>query len=67
MTFFIKLQWFFKQRWLYYTIAILLMILVNILTAIPPKIIGDVIDLIRGDQLTSDALNRTVLLLMRSK
>ncbi len=64
MSFVIKLQWFFKQRWFYYTIAVILMIIVNVLAVVPPIIIGNVIDLIRSGDLTSETLNQMVLFLV---
>lgn len=39
-----KLNWFFKENWQRYVIAITLLILVGILDVIPPKLIGMVID-----------------------
>ncbi len=64
MSFIMKLQWFFKQRWPHYTIAISLMIIMNIMTVAPPKIIGNVIDQIRIGTLTASSLNLTVLFLL---
>jgi ATP-binding cassette subfamily B multidrug efflux pump len=62
--FVIRLQWFFKQRWSRYALAISLMACVSLLTAIPPKMIGNTIDHIRNGNLTSSGLSRTVLLLV---
>ncbi|HEY0826961.1 MAG TPA: ABC transporter transmembrane domain-containing protein, partial [Bacilli bacterium] len=45
-------------------LAIFLMVIVNILNIIPPKMIGDVIDLIRVGKLTGEALTQTVWLLI---
>ncbi|MFY4774202.1 ABC transporter ATP-binding protein [Metabacillus sp. RGM 3146] len=39
-----KLKWFFKAYWKRYTVAIVLLLIVNILEVIPPKILGSVID-----------------------
>ncbi|MNI18403.1 putative multidrug resistance ABC transporter ATP-binding/permease protein YheI [compost metagenome] len=64
MSFVIRLQWFFKQRWGYYTIAISLMTLVSLLSTIPPKLIGNTIDHIRLGNLTSAELSQTVLTLV---
>ncbi|MVQ34356.1 ATP-binding cassette domain-containing protein [Paenibacillus sp. MAH-34] len=64
MSFIIKLQWFFKERWKYYALAIGLLIGVNLLTTIPPKMIGNTIDHIRSGNLSATALNHTVLLLI---
>jgi ATP-binding cassette subfamily B multidrug efflux pump len=59
-----KLRWFFKERWKYYVLAIGLLIGVNLLTTIPPKMIGNTIDHIRSGDLTATTLNHTVLLLV---
>ncbi|MBP1963878.1 ABC transporter ATP-binding protein [Paenibacillus aceris] len=64
MSFIIKLRWFFKERWKYYVLAIGLLIGVNLLTTIPPKMIGNTIDHIRSGSLTATTLNHTVLLLV---
>ncbi len=64
MSFIMKLQWFFKLRWPHYTIAISLMIIMNIMAVVPPKIIGNVIDQIRNSTLTANSLNLTVLFLL---
>jgi ATP-binding cassette subfamily B multidrug efflux pump len=64
MSFVIRLQWFFKQRWSQYTIAITLMAIVSLLATIPPKMIGNTIDHIRNHNLTPENLNQTVMLLI---
>ncbi|NOU72332.1 ATP-binding cassette domain-containing protein [Paenibacillus sp. LMG 31458] len=64
MSFVIKLRWFFKERWKYYVLAISLMVCVNLLATIPPKMIGNTIDQIGSGNLTSSSLSQTVLLLI---
>jgi ATP-binding cassette, subfamily B, multidrug efflux pump len=64
MSFVTRLQWFFKMQWRQYAIAVTLMAIVSLLTAIPPKMIGNTIDHIRIGSLTSPELTRTVLLLL---
>ncbi|WP_307607110.1 ABC transporter ATP-binding protein [Paenibacillus sp. V4I9] len=59
-----KLRWFFKERWKYYVLAISLMICVNLLATIPPKMIGNTIDQIGSGSLTASSLSQTVLLLV---
>ncbi|GIN65810.1 hypothetical protein J41TS2_12310 [Bacillus sonorensis] len=39
-----KLGWFFKASWRRYTIAIVLLLMVNILEMFPPKLLGNAID-----------------------
>lgn len=64
MSFVIRLKWFFKLRWSQYTLAVVLMAMVSILSTIPPKMIGNTIDHIRVNNLTSATLNHTVLVLI---
>lgn len=64
MSFVMRLKWFFKDRWLSYTVAITLMALVSLLSTIPPKLIGDTIDHINKGSLTASELNETILLLV---
>ncbi|MFC4811488.1 ABC transporter ATP-binding protein [Paenibacillus sp. GCM10023250] len=63
MSFVTRLQWFFKTRWGYYAVAIVLMATVNLLQTIPPKMIGNTIDHIQRGRLTASELSHTVLLL----
>lgn len=51
-----KLDWFFKEQWKRYSVAILLLIISSVLEIVPPKLIGDTIDAIHRGQLTSDLL-----------
>lgn len=39
-----KLGWFFKAYWLRYTIAIVLLLAVNVIEMFPPKLLGNAID-----------------------
>ena len=64
MSFVIRLQWFFKTRWIYYALAIGLMAGVNLLQTISPKMIGNTIDNIQKGHLTASELSGTVLLLV---
>jgi ATP-binding cassette subfamily B multidrug efflux pump len=64
MSFVIRLQWFFKQRWRHYALAVSIMACASLLSAIPPKMIGNTIDQIRSGNLTSAGLSQTVLLLV---
>ncbi|GAA0466946.1 ABC transporter ATP-binding protein [Alkalibacillus silvisoli] len=49
-----KLSWYFKEQWLRYTLAVTALIIVNILGVIPPMLLGEVIDLIQYNQLTTE-------------
>ncbi|OXM84906.1 ABC transporter ATP-binding protein [Paenibacillus rigui] len=64
MSFISRLSWFFQQQWGKYVLAIGLMMTVSLLSIIPPKMIGNVIDQIRTGTLTGDLLQQSVLLLI---
>ncbi|WP_261800375.1 ABC transporter ATP-binding protein [Paenibacillus sp. PAMC21692] len=64
MTFLKRLDWFFKQRWRSYAIAITLMTIVSLLSSIPPRWIGNTVDAISTGELTRDDLGRKVMLLV---
>ncbi|WP_159887231.1 ABC transporter ATP-binding protein [Paenibacillus puerhi] len=64
MAFLRQLTWFFRARWGWYLLAIVLMSTVSILNIIPPRMIGSVIDHIRTGTLTAAELQRSVLLLI---
>lgn len=64
MSFVKRLQWFFKDRWGSYALAIGIMALVSLLSTIPPNLIGRTVDNIRDGQLTSAGLTQTVLTLI---
>lgn len=51
-----KLDWFFKAQWKRYTIAIVLLAVSSVLEIVPPKLIGDTIDVIYRQQITSELL-----------
>ena len=52
----IKLQWFFKENWKRYTIAVVLLIIANTIEVLPPWLIGESIDSIHRGTLTSTLL-----------
>ncbi|MFC6548491.1 ABC transporter ATP-binding protein [Cohnella cellulosilytica] len=64
LSFVIRLKWFFKERWVSYFLAVGLMTLVSLLSMIPPRLIGNKIDVMEKGTLTSAELNQTVLLLV---
>ncbi|MBB6671189.1 ATP-binding cassette domain-containing protein [Cohnella nanjingensis] len=64
MSFVTRLQWFFRERWGSYALAIGLMTIVSLLTTIPPKLIGNTVDHIRDGDLTRAGLTQTVLILV---
>ncbi|MCI3926863.1 ABC transporter transmembrane domain-containing protein [Paenibacillus sp. TRM 82003] len=55
-----KLGWFFRLEWKRYAIAIPLLIFVGIIEIIPPKLVGDTIDLIQQGALTESGMFRTI-------
>lgn len=59
-----KLKWFFKENWLRYTIAVVLLFVANILEIVPPWLIGVAIDAIAQQELTSALLWQYVVVLL---
>jgi len=57
-----KLDWFFKQHWKRYAVAVPLLIVGGALEVIPPKLVGVAVDEIRLGTLTSGRLTELVLL-----
>ncbi|EIL82863.1 ABC transporter transmembrane domain-containing protein [Bacillus altitudinis] len=53
---FVKLGWFFKQEWRRYTIAITLLLIVNVLEMLPPRYLGQAVDDIRSGQFTTSSI-----------
>lgn len=58
----VKLGWFFKKYWKRYTAAIILLLVVNVLEIIPPKLLGNAIDDIQTGNFTSDLLVEYIVL-----
>ncbi|AHX32628.1 ABC transporter transmembrane domain-containing protein [Aeromonas hydrophila] len=56
MSVFARLGWFFKEQWRRYLIAISLLMMVALLTVIPPKVVGWVVDGIAKGSLDSATL-----------
>ncbi|WLD94031.1 ABC transporter ATP-binding protein [Alkalihalobacillus sp. AL-G] len=52
----VKLGWFFKRHWKRYTVAIVLLQIVNFIEVVPPKLIGMAIDEMTIGSLTSERL-----------
>lgn len=55
---FLRLGWFFKDQWRRYLIAISLLMMVALLTVIPPKVVGWVVDGVTRGGLDSGTLVR---------
>ncbi len=55
-----KLGWFFKKHWKRYTIAIILLQIVNVFEVIPPKLIGIAIDEMTIGAMTKERLFQIV-------
>ena len=56
---FLRLGWFFKDQWRRYLVAISLLMLVALLTVIPPKVVGWVVDGIAKGDLDSGTLTES--------
>jgi len=64
LSFVSRLNWFFKERWKSYALAIGLMTVVSLLSMIPPRMIGNTIDHMKERTLTASGLDQSVLLLV---
>ncbi|MGL5484630.1 MAG: ABC transporter transmembrane domain-containing protein, partial [Aeromonas veronii] len=58
MSVFLRLSWFFKEQWPRYLAAISLLLMVALLTVIPPKVVGWVVDGITKGGLDNGTLMR---------
>ncbi|MCX7130864.1 ABC transporter transmembrane domain-containing protein [Aeromonas sp.] len=56
MSVFSRLGWFFKEQWRRYLVAISLLMMVALLTVIPPKVVGWVVDGIAKGSLDNNTL-----------
>ena len=57
---FVKLKWFFKQYRKQYTVAITLLILASFIEVLPPKLLGDAIDIMTNGDMDSTQLFKYV-------
>lgn len=64
MKVFLKLWWFFKERWKEYSLGILMLVFVSLLQLIPPKIIGYTIDEMGAEQLTKSSLTKWISIIV---
>ncbi len=64
MAFMLRMSWYFKLRWKFYSLAILFIILDYALGMLPPLIIGNVVDLIKTGELTKPLLETRVFSLI---
>ncbi|QFG00140.1 ABC transporter ATP-binding protein [Psychrobacillus glaciei] len=56
-----KLQWFFKDHWKRYTVAVSLLIVASTFEVLPPWIVGGAIDTITMGKMTSESLMQYVM------
>ncbi len=61
---FYKLGWFFKENWKRCAVALVLLTIANILEVIPPKLIGNTIDAIHKQNMTSELLWNYLIILI---
>lgn len=59
-----KLKWFFAENWKRYTIAVSLLMVTNVLEVVPPWLLGESIDAIYQQTLTSKLLMTFILALI---
>lgn len=64
MRVFLDLSWFFKKHWKAYVVGTVVLALVSFLTLVPPRVIGQVVDLIDTNTLTQAILFQYVALIM---
>ncbi|WP_020619562.1 ABC transporter ATP-binding protein [Paenibacillus daejeonensis] len=64
MQFVSQLSWFFKKRWLFYVLTVLLMACTSYLNSVAPRLVGTTVDQIRDHSLTWQSLQQTVWLLL---
>lgn len=64
MSILIKLSWFFQQEWRRYAIAITALLIIAVLTMLPPWLTGQVVDAIASQQLTGSFLLERLALLL---
>ena len=57
-----KLKWFFKDHWIRYTVAVVIMMLTSVVEIIPPFLIGGAIDEMTTGVMTEDRLTYYVTL-----
>lgn len=63
MGIFRQLSWFFRKYWKRYSVGIAILLLIDMLMLVPPRMIGDTVDSIRMGTLTSAELLLTVFAL----
>lgn len=59
-----RLAWFFRRHAKRYVFGVLLILLVDMLMLLPPRLIGQVVDSIRNETLTAGSLIQILLLLL---
>lgn len=59
-----QLSWFFRAHWKRYVVGIFFLFVIDILMLWPPRLIGDTVDSIRNNTLTSSALTQTMVILL---
>jgi len=57
-----KLNWFFKQYWKQYTLAIVLLMIASGLEVIPPYLLGSIIDILTAGSMTTAILTKYLLI-----
>ncbi|QWG54690.1 ATP-binding cassette domain-containing protein [Bacillus mycoides] len=60
----LKLSWFFREHWKRYSIAIGVLLIVNVIEVIPPKVLGITIDNIKTGALTNEAIMQYIFILL---
>lgn len=64
MPFLTKLSWFFRERWLFYVLTVVLMSATSFLNSVAPRLVGHTIDQMQAGTLNRESLWHTVGLLL---
>ncbi|WP_270166170.1 ABC transporter ATP-binding protein [Paenibacillus sp. SYP-B4298] len=64
MPFLTKLSWFFRERWLFYVLTVILMSATSFLNSVTPRLVGHTIDQMQAGTLSRESLWHTVGLLL---
>ncbi|MGC5324801.1 ABC transporter ATP-binding protein [Brevibacillus sp. SYSU BS000544] len=59
-----QLGWFFRMYWKRYVVGITILLVIDIMLLIPPRLVGDTVDQMRLDTLTPSGLSWTIGILL---
>lgn len=59
-----QLGWFFRMYWKRYVVGITILLVIDMMLLIPPRLVGDIVDQMRLDTLTPSGLSWTIGILL---